>query len=65
MRWTLLLERTSENSLNRDIARKHLKQIAASAERRFVAIDSSHEPTRVKMWEGMCSACGASGAMPA
>ena len=34
-------------------------------ERRFVSIDSSQRPTRVKMWEGMCSACGASAARPA
>lgn len=33
MRWHLLLERTSENALNTDIARKHLKGIAAAAGR--------------------------------
>src|SRR3954447_13040951 len=33
MRWTLLLERTTENALNPEIARRHLKYIAAGAER--------------------------------
>ncbi len=33
MRWTLLLERKTENALNPDIARKHLRFIASSAER--------------------------------
>ena len=33
------------------------------AERRLVATESAQAPTRVKMCEGMCSACGASGAM--
>src|SRR3954452_13743531 len=33
MRWTLLLERKTENALNPDIARKNLKHIAAAAER--------------------------------
>ena len=36
---------------------------AASAERRLVAAESAQAPTRVKMCEGMCSACGASGAI--
>jgi hypothetical protein len=29
------------------------------------AIDSFQAPTRVKMWEGMCWACGAAGAIAA
>ena len=38
---------------------------AASIERRFVAIDSFQWPMRVKVWDGMCSACAADGAMSA
>jgi len=34
-----------------------------SAEARLDSIDSFQAPTRVKMCEGMCSACGASGAI--
>jgi hypothetical protein len=33
MRWTLLLERKTENALNHDIARRHLRCIADAAER--------------------------------
>jgi hypothetical protein len=33
MRWTLVLERKTENALNPDIARRHLKYVAAAAER--------------------------------
>jgi hypothetical protein len=33
MRWTLVLERVTENCLNPDIMRRHLKAIAAAAER--------------------------------
>jgi hypothetical protein len=33
MKWTLTLEKTQDNSLNTDIAGKHLKQIVKSAER--------------------------------
>jgi hypothetical protein len=38
---------------------------AAAAEARFDAITSVHIPSRVKMWEGMCSTCGTQGAMAA
>jgi hypothetical protein len=38
---------------------------ATAAERMLVAAESSQAPTRVKMCEGMCNACGAAGAMPA
>ena len=38
---------------------------AAFAEARLDSMDSSQAPTRVKMCEGMCSACGADGAMEA
>jgi hypothetical protein len=31
----------------------------------LVSIDSCHEPTRVKVCDGMWSACGADGAMSA
>src|SRR5437588_201274 len=34
----------------------------AAAERSFICAESFHAPTRVKMCEGMCSACGAEGA---
>ena len=36
---------------------------AAAAEARLEAMDSSHRPSRMKMCEGMCSACGAEGAI--
>ena len=38
---------------------------AASADRRFVSIDSCQEPTRVKVCDGMCRACGIAGASEA
>ena len=38
---------------------------AASAECWLEAIASGHIPSRMKMWEGMCSACGTAGAMAA
>ena len=31
----------------------------------FEAMESSHSPNRVKIWDGMCNACGASGAIVA
>ena len=39
--------------------------MAASTERRLVATEACHAPTRVKICGGMCSACGAEGAMSA
>jgi len=42
-----------------------LPAFPTSIERLFVAADSCHEPTRVKMCDGMCSACGAAGAISA
>jgi hypothetical protein len=36
---------------------------AAFAERSLIAAESFHAPTRVKMCDGMCSACGADGAI--
>ncbi len=38
---------------------------AREAERVFDAMASSHAPRRVKMWDGMCWACGTSGAISA
>ena len=35
---------------------------AARLEAMLEAMDSRHIPRRVKMWEGICSACGAEGA---
>jgi hypothetical protein len=31
---------------------------AAAADSSLPRIESSHRPSRTKMWEGMCSACG-------
>src|SRR6266850_39879 len=38
---------------------------ASAADLMLVATDSFHKPTRVNVWEGMCSACGTDGAMSA
>ena len=40
-------------------------RIATAIERRFVPTEASHCPTRVKVCDGMCSACAADGAMRA
>jgi hypothetical protein len=42
-----------------------LSALATLAERTLLAATSCHAPTRVKMCEGMCSACGAEGAISA
>ena len=34
-----------------------------ATEARFEVMSSCHNPTRAKMWDGMCSACGAAGAI--
>ena len=44
---------------------KSLPSFAARAEAMLEEIDSFHAPTRVKMCDGICSACGAAGAIPA
>ena len=38
---------------------------AAAYEARFPSTISRHRPIRLKIWEGMCSACGTDGAIPA
>ena len=38
-------------------------QFAEATDARLESIDSCHKPSRVKMCEGMCSACGESGAI--
>ena len=44
---------------------KSLPSFAARADAILDEIESFQAPTRVKMCEGMCCACGAAGAMPA
>ena len=53
-----------QEKLQRAVAMLHSFYYAA-ATRAFqdIAAESAHSPTRVKMCEGMCSACGASGAI--
>jgi len=41
-----------------------LLAFAARAAAMFDPIDSFQKPTRVKMCDGMCCACGAAGAIP-
>jgi len=41
----------------------HLPVSAAFLDARFDVMESSHSPSLVKMWDGMWSACGESGAI--
>ena len=45
----------------RSLGASHIGRLSSAR----AAIDSSHSPTRVKVCDGMCSACAADGAIPA